>query len=76
MKTEKNFKVYSFEQAKETGKVKADVRPHTDIVMLSGDGIFPSGSKCEHGNYIPATAVSPDHAPFCSLCYPYTLEVK
>ncbi len=76
MKTEKNFTVFTFDDVKEVGRTTADVRPRTDIVMLSGDGLTPSGGKCEHGNYIPVTASHPDRAPFCSLCYPYLLEKK
>jgi hypothetical protein len=70
--------VFSFEEVTLAGRAIANVRPHSDIVVQSSpDGnLNHLGTKCEHGVYIPATAASSDHAPYCSVCYPYVLELK
>lgn len=63
---------------RELGRVLADVRPHIEIeVPVSGlSGITVSGTKCEHGMYIPSTSPWPDHAPYCSACRPYLIAVR
>lgn len=77
MKDKKKFKVIRItDQNKLAPKVQAEVRPHTDIAVCgSPETSAPPGYKCDHGIYIPASAESPDHAPYCSLCYPYLVEV-
>lgn len=63
------------ESNKTPQRVRAEVGPHSDIRVIGSPlGEAPLGVKCEHGVYIPITADSPNHAPFCSLCYPYLLE--
>ena len=78
MKDKKNFKIYSPEDVTVIGQVRADSGPRTNIVVLQSGmtTVTQPGYKCSHGVYIPATAKSPDHAPYCSNCYPYLLEVK
>jgi hypothetical protein len=50
------------------GRRMANVRPHLDIQMPPSGltGVLATGTKCEHGVYIPATSPWPDHAPDCS----------
>lgn len=77
MKEGKKFRVIPIDKSNDVLiKIKAPVNPHTDIVMPpSGDTFVTiSGRKCDHGVYIPANAESPDHAPFCSVCYPYEFK--
>lgn len=78
MKEKKNYTVFSNKDVIEVGRATTGVRPHADIVVQPPpeSSISIPGAKCEHGVYIPATAVSSDHAPYCSLCYPYLLELK
>ena len=78
MKIRKNCVIFTDTEAKIVTKVRVDVAPHTGIVMpASGQShITQPGFKCEHGGYIPASAESLDHAPYCSLCYPYILKKK
>lgn len=64
------IKIYANDEIIETGvKAMAEVGPHTDTVI--GDGF-----KCEHGGYIPSTAADSNHAPYCSVCYPYLVKLK
>ena len=67
---------FSNKNVKEVGREYAvEVGPHQDIIVLPstlGDEL--PGTKCEHGNYIPASSTFRDHAEFCSLCRPYLIE--
>jgi hypothetical protein len=78
MKEKKNFKVYSLDEMIITGKDKAHVGPHTDIIVCASPlgALTLAGRKCEHGVYIPATTTYPNHAPYCSLCYPILIKSK
>ena len=65
MTEQKRIKIYASDEITETGsKVMAEVGPRTDTKV-------DNGFKCEHGCYIPTTAAEPNHAPYCSVCYPY-----
>jgi hypothetical protein len=66
------------QDAKEIGRVSADVRPHINLeVPVSGlSGIQASGTKCEHGMYIPSTSPYPDHSEYCSVCRPFVVEIE
>jgi hypothetical protein len=78
MKEKKNFKVYSLDEMIITGKDKAHVGPHIDIIVCASPlgALTLAGRKCEHGVYIPATTTYPNHAPYCSLCYPILIKPK
>jgi hypothetical protein len=66
----KRIKIYAADEITWGGsKVMADVGPRTDIKI-------DDGFKCEHGGYIPKTAIEPNHAPYCSLCYPYIVKLR
>lgn len=68
----------SIDDALIIGRVAADVRPRLTLeVPASGlSGVIQSGGKCDHGVYIPATAIDHDRAPNCSLCYHYAIAVR
>lgn len=72
------MKIFSPDSVIEIGKTVADVSGHTDISVVPSPegGVIHSGTKCEHGVYIPYTHPDPDRAPYCSLCYPYLLKLK
>lgn len=64
----KRIRVYALDELTWSGeKACNEVGPS----VLIGDM-----RKCEHGGFIPVTAVNIDHAPYCSLCYPYLLKEK
>ena len=66
----KRIRIYASDEITETGnKVMAEVGPRTDIQI-------GTGFKCEHGGYIPSTALESNHAPYCSLCYPYIVKLR
>jgi hypothetical protein len=76
MKNSRNLVL--IEDVKEVGRVLADVQPNINLLVpVSGlSGITAPGTKCEHGMYIPSTSPWPDHAPDCSVCRPYVIEVE
>jgi hypothetical protein len=78
MKIRSNCTIFTDTEVEIVGKVKVDVGPHSSISLpASGQShVTRPGFKCEHGGYIPASAESPDHAPYCSLCYPYLIKRK
>jgi hypothetical protein len=78
MKDKKNYTVFSHEDITVTGQVRADVLPRTDTTVTPSGmtQVTQPGYKCAHGSYIPATAKSPNHAPYCSNCYPYLIKAK
>lgn len=66
----KKVKIYPMHKVVELKKeLNENVLPHTQERI-------DTGFRCEHGVYIPVTASDPNHAPYCSLCYPYVIEVK
>jgi hypothetical protein len=79
MKIRSNCVIFTDAEVEITGKERnTNVGPHSDIPMLASGQSYVTkpGFKCEHGGYIPASAIEADHAPYCSLCYPYILKRK
>jgi len=74
----KRIKIFKFDEVVQTGRTSSEVGPHQTVVVVpSPEGhIHISGTKCEHGGYIPATHVDPNRAPYCSVCYPYLLKER
>ena len=74
----KKLAIFSPDKVTIISRAVAEVGPHSDIAVPSSPehNLNHPGTKCEHGVYIPATSVRPNHAPYCSLCYPYVLELK
>ena len=52
--------------------------PETGIEVPSSglSGLIHSGTKCDHGVYIPANSYHPDKAEFCTLCNPLNILTK
>ncbi len=72
MKEKKGFRIYKDTKITIVGKVSDGDSPDRDHLRTSiqiGDGF-----KCEHGGYIPASAVNSNRAPYCSVCYPYVVK--
>lgn len=78
----KSIKVFAAKKVTDTHNkaVNEDIKPNTGIVVQAspcGDEMLGiPGTKCEHGVYIPASAVHPNLAPFCSFCYPYLIKIN
>jgi hypothetical protein len=54
----------------------AGLRQAVEVPPSPEGGLVAFGGKCEHGVYIPATHLSTNQAPYCSLCHLYRVEVS